>query len=100
MHVQLDYQSIENILKNCTFVISKEFKCSDVYKFRELNSFCINIFEVIFYQEEKVCKNILVPIESNKNYLDKVVGLLIYKNHYVFIKKTRTFGRPQQIVQL
>ena len=65
---------------------------SDVKKFEKLNNLAINIFELSFYQNDKIWKHKLIPLEisENKNG-DYEIDLLIYKNHYVLIKKLHVF---------
>ena len=58
-----------------------------MYKFEKLNNLSINIYELGFDQN----KYKLIPIEISKNESDKVIDLLIYKNHYVLIKKLNVF---------
>ena len=73
------------------FDFSRGFKCSDVHKFNELNNLCVNIFELVFYQEQNQWKHKLIPIEVSKNDSNRVIDLAIYKNHYVLIKKLDVF---------
>ena len=73
------------------FDFSRGFKCSDVHKFNELNNLSVNIFELIFYQDQNQWRHKLIPIEISKNSADKVIDLAIYKNHYVLIKKLDVF---------
>ena len=73
------------------FDFSKGFRCADVHKFNELNNFSVNIFELKFYQDQNQWKHKLIPIEISKNDSDRVIGLAIYKNHYVLIKKLDVF---------
>ena len=47
----------------------------------------VNIYELNFYQDGEKWKHNLIPIEISKNESDRVVDLLIYKNHYALIKK-------------
>ena len=47
------------------------------------------MFEIKFYQDKIKWKNNLFPIEISKNGSDRVVDLLIYKNHYAPIKKIK-----------
>ena len=67
------------------------FKCSDVHRFNELNNLSVNIFELNFYEDGDKWKHNLIPIEISKNESDKVIDLLIYKNHYALIKKLHVF---------
>ena len=73
------------------FDFTNGFKCSDVHKFNEINNLSVNIFELVFYQDQNHCKNKLIPIEISKNNSDRVIDLAIYKNHYVLIKKLDVF---------
>ena len=47
----------------------------------------MNIFEINFYQVQNKWKHNLILIEESKNDSDRVVDLLIYKNHYALNKK-------------
>ena len=73
------------------FAFKNGFKCSDVHKFIELNNLSVNIFELNFYQDENKWKHNLIPIEISKNKSDRVVDLIIYKNHYALIQKINVF---------
>ena len=73
------------------FDFSKGFRCSDVHKFNELNNLSVNIFELVFYQDQNNWRHKLIPIEISKNDSDRVIDLAIYKNHYVLIKKLDVF---------
>ena len=70
---------------------SEGFRCSDVHKFNELNNFSINIFELNFHQDQNKWKHKLIPVEVSKNDSDRIIDLLIYKNHYDLIKKLDVF---------
>ena len=70
---------------------SKGFRCSDVHKNNELNNLSVNLFELVFYQDQNQWKHNLLPIEISKNNSDRVIDLGIYKNHYVLIKKLDVF---------
>ena len=74
------------------FDFSNGFKCNDVHKFEKLKNLSINIFEINFYRDQNKWKQKLIPIEINKNETDRVIDLLIYNNHYVFIKKFHKFS--------
>ena len=78
-------------LNSQSFDFTNGFKCSDVHKFKELNISSVNIFELNFYQDKNKRKHNLIPIEISKNESDRVVDLLIYKNHYALIKKLNVF---------
>ena len=67
------------------------FKCSDMHKFEKLNKISINIFEINFYPDNNKWKHNLIPIELSKNLTDKVIDLLIYKNHYALFKNLNVF---------
>ena len=69
------------------FDFTNGFKCSDMYRFEKLNNLSINIYELGFDQK----KHKLIPVEISKNESDKVIDLLIFKNHYVLIKKLNVF---------
>ena len=81
------YREYFNELNIEGFDFSNGFKCSDVHRFEKLNNLSINIYELGFDQN----KYKLIPIEISKNESDKVIDLLIYKNHYVLIKKLNVF---------
>ena len=73
------------------FDFTNGFKCSDVHNFEKLNNLFINIFELNFYQDQNKWKHNLIPIKVSKNDSDKVIDLILYKNHYALIKKTNVF---------
>ena len=75
-----------NELNSQSFDFTNGFNCSDVHKFNELNNLSVNIYELNFYQDGDKWKHNLIPIEISKNESDKVIDLLIYKNHYALIK--------------
>ena len=82
-----NYKQYINELNIQDFNFTNGFKCSDVHKFKKLNNLSVNIFELIFYQDQNQWKHKLIPIEISKNDSDRVIDLAIYKNHYVLIKK-------------
>ena len=86
-----NYLHYFNELNFQIFDFTNGFKCSDVHKFNELNNLSVNIFELNFYQDGDKWKHILIPTEISKNESDKVIDLLIYKNHYALIKKINVF---------
>ena len=86
-----NYEKYFNELKIDGFDFSNGFKSSDVHKFEKLNNLSINIFELIFYRQGNVEKHKLVPVEISKNNNDNCIDLMIYKNHYVLIKKLHVF---------
>ena len=82
----LNYKQYFNELNIQGFDFTNGFKCSDVHKFNELNNLSVNIFELVFYQDQNQWKHKLIHIEISKNNSDRVIDLAIYKNHYVLIK--------------
>ena len=62
-----------------------------MHKFEKQSNLSINIFELNFYQEQNKWKHKLIPIEINKNDSERVIDLLIQKNHYNLIKKLKVF---------
>ena len=86
-----NYVQYFNELNFQSFDFTNGFKCSDVHRFNELNNLSVNIYELNFYQDGDKWKHNLLPIEISKNGSDKVVDLLIYKNHYALIKKLHVF---------
>ena len=52
----------------------------------------------IEHEEDKIWKHKLIPLEISENNGEYEIGLLIYKNHYVLIKKLHVFlGKPDRI---
>ena len=49
------------------FDYSYGFKCSYFHKFDEINNLSENIFELIFYQDQKKWRHKLIPGEISKN---------------------------------
>ena len=86
-----NYRHYFNDLNIQDFDFTNGFKCRDVHKFNELNKLSVNIFEIVFYQEQNQWKYKLLPIEISKNNSDRVIDLAIYKNHYVLVKKLDVF---------
>ena len=86
-----NYIQYFNELNFQSFDFTNGFKCSDVHKFNELNNLSINKFELNFYQDKNKWKHNLIAIEISKNRSDRVVDLLIYKNHFALIKKINVF---------
>ena len=82
-----NYETYFNQLNIEGFDFTNGFKCSDMYRFEKLNILSINIYELGFDQN----KHKLIPVEISKNESDKVIDLLIFKNHYVLIKKLNVF---------
>ena len=52
-----------------------------------MNKLSVNKFELNFYQDINKWKHNLIPIEISKNESDRVVDLLLYRNHYALIKE-------------
>ena len=76
-----NYKQYFNELNIEGFEITNGFKCSDVHKFEKLNNSSFNIFELSFYQDRNKWRHKLKPTEVSKNDSDRVIDLLIYKNH-------------------
>ena len=81
------YEPYFNELNIEGFDFTNGFRCSDVCRFEKLNNLSINIYELGFDQN----KHKLIPVEISKNESDKIIDLLIYKNHYVLNKKLNVF---------
>ena len=86
-----NYVQYFNELNFQNFDFTNGFKCSDVHRFNEINNLSVNIYELNVYQDGDKWKHNLIPIEISKNESDKVIDLLIYKNHYALIKKLHVF---------
>ena len=86
-----NYKQYFNELNLQSFDFTNGFKCSDVHRFNELNKLSVNIFELNFYHDKDKWKHKFIPIEVSKNGSDRVIDLLIYKNHYALIKKLNVF---------
>ena len=82
-----NYKHYSDELNIDGFDFTNGFKCSDKHKFEKLNDLSINMFELNFYQGENKWKHKLSPIEVCKNNSDRVIELLIYKNHNALIEK-------------
>ena len=65
--------------------------CNDVHHPNELNNLSIYIFELNFYQDQNKWNYKLISIEVSENESDRVVDLLLYKNHYALTKKLNVF---------
>ena len=87
-----NYKQYFNELNIQGFDFSRGFiKFIDVHKFNGINILSVNIFELVFYQDQNQWKHKLIPIEISKNDSDRVIDLAIYKSHYILIKKLNTF---------
>ena len=73
------------------FILTNGFKGSDMHRFQIINNLSPNMFELNFYHDKDKWKHNLIPIEFSKIDSDRFVELLIYKNHYAFIKKLNVF---------
>ena len=86
-----NYKQNFNELNIDWFDFSNEFKCNDVYKVEKLNNSYIKISELSFYQDQKKWNHKIIAIEITKNDSERDIDLLIYKNHYVLLKKIHIF---------
>ena len=86
-----NYLEYATEIKVQSFDFTNGFKCSDVHRVDELNNLSVNIYELNFYQDGVKWNHNLIPIEISKNVSDKVIDLLIYKNHYALIEKLQVF---------
>ena len=86
-----NYKQNFDELSNEGFDFTNEFKCCDMHRFEKLNILSINIFEINLYQDKNKWKYNLIPIEISKIESDRVVDILIYKNHYAHFKKSNVF---------
>ena len=86
-----NYSQYFNELNFQSFDFTNGFKCSNGHEFNELNNLSVNIYELNFYQDGDKWKHNLIPIEISKSESDKIVDLLIYRNHYALIKKLHVF---------
>ena len=86
-----NYKQYFNELNITGFDFKNGFKCSDVHRFNEVINLSVNIFELIFYQDQNKWRHKIIPIEVSKNISDRVIDLAIYKNHYVLIKNLDVF---------
>ena len=81
------YRKYFNEPTNENFDHSKRFRCSDIHGFVRVIKTFIKTFELNFYQDKSNWKHILIPFEIGENDADKVIDLLICKNHYALIQK-------------
>ena len=86
-----NYNQFFDELNFHSFDFTNGFKCSDVHKLNELNNLSVKIIELNFCQDKNKWKHNLIPIEISKNESDRVVDLLLYKNHYALIEKLNVF---------
>ena len=73
------------------FDFSNGYKCSDMHKFEKLNNLSINSFDLNFYQDQNKWKHKLIPIEISKNESNRIVDVVIYKNHDALSKNSVSF---------
>ena len=66
-----------------------------MHEIETLNNLSINIFELNVYQEQNKWKHEMIPNEFSQNESNIAVDLLIYKNHYVLVKKLNVFSGKQ-----
>ena len=54
---------------------------------------CIDLmsYKIVFYQDQTKWRHKLLPVEVSDNNSDRVIGLAIYENHYILIKKLDVF---------
>ena len=81
------YKQYFNELNIQGFNFTNGFICSDVHEFDKINNLSFNIVELSFSQDRKRWKHKLIPFEFSKKETDRVIDLLLYKNHYALIKK-------------
>ena len=62
-----------------------------MHRFEKVIDLSINIFELNFYEDQNKWKLKPISIELSKNETDRIVDLVIYKNHYVLNKKLNVF---------
>ena len=86
-----NYEQYFNELNIEGFNFRNGFKCSDVHRFIELTKLSKNIFELNFYEDQSKWIHKLILIEISKYESERVIDILIYKNHYVLLKKLHIF---------
>ena len=69
------------------FGFTNGFKCSDVHKIEKLNKLSIIIFVLGCHQEQIKWEHSFLHMEFILKNSDRVVALIIYKNHYVPVEK-------------
>ena len=87
-----NYRQYFNKFNIQDFDFTNGFKCNDVHKFEKLNILSINIFELNFHQDQNKWRHKPVPIEVIKSDSEKVINLIIYKNHDELNKKLNVFS--------
>ena len=94
MAIQQEFQSLDNNFDKLNlqvFDFTNGFNCSDVHRFKKLDNFSVKTFELNFYHDQIEWNHIIEPIEVGENDSDRVLDLLIYKNHYVLNKAWEIF---------
>ena len=86
-----NYRIYFNDLNIDGFEFTNGFMCNDVPRFEKLNNLSLKIFELSLYQDQNKQRHKLIPLEIFESKSDRVVDLLIYKNHYVLIEKLIVF---------
>ena len=88
------YIPYQNELNITDIDFSNGMKITDIDKFEKLNNqLSINVFE---YTEDEDNDNKLVPLYISKNVENRrSIDLILYKNHYILLKKLHVFiGKP------
>ena len=62
-----------------------------MHRFGKLFNVSIKTFEISINANQKFWKHKLIPFESSKKESDKVIDILIHKNHYVPSKRLIVF---------
>ena len=86
-----NYKQYFNELNINGFDFTNIFKCRHMQRFKKLNNLSPNIYELIVYRGGDKWKQNLIHIEISENESDKVIDLLIYKNHSALFKKLHVF---------
>ena len=71
-----------------------------MHRFEKLKKFSINIFEINPYHDQNKWKHKIILFEVVRNETNREIDLLIYKNHYVLIKKLNVFLDKQDCIYL
>ena len=88
-----NYRKYFNEMNIQDFDFTNGFKCGDIHRFNEWNNLSINLIEINFYQDQNKWKHKLIPIKISEKESDKVIDLLIYRNHYALIGKLNVYLR-------
>ena len=84
-----NYRQYFDEIKTKRLDFTNGFKCSDVHIFNETNNSSVGIFEITFYRDPIKWKHKVITIEISKNESYRDIDSLIYKNHYVLLKKLK-----------